>query len=109
MTPLDKIPVYIVVGRSKEREVEELKIEDEEMKDEVPLEDWEIIELDSVELLAEHIHFCDICGKGFKRDANLRMHMRAHGNQFKTPEALAKPERSLPERKTRFFVSIHGV
>nr|GMD55963.1 protein SENSITIVE TO PROTON RHIZOTOXICITY 1-like [Ipomoea batatas] len=41
-------------------------------------EDWEIIELDAVELLAEYIHFCEICGKGFKRD-------------FKTPEALAKP------------------
>lgn len=53
--------------------------------------DWEIAELDAMELLAEHIHFCEICGKGFKRDANLRMHMRAHGNQFKTPEALAKP------------------
>ena len=53
--------------------------------------DWEIVELDAMELLAEHIHFCEICGKGFKRDANLRMHMRAHGNQFKTPEALAKP------------------
>nr|QDD68976.1 STOP2 [Stylosanthes guianensis] len=54
----------------------------------------EIIELDAVEILAEHVHFCEICGKGFRRDANLRMHMRAHGNQFKTPEALAKPENS---------------
>ncbi|XWS44943.1 hypothetical protein CRYUN_Cryun15aG0093500 [Craigia yunnanensis] len=50
----------------------------------------EIIEFDAVELLSEHLHFCEICGKGFKRDANLRMHMRAHGNQYKTPEALAK-------------------
>lgn len=81
-------------------------------------EDYEIIELDAVEILAEHIHFCDICGKGFKRDANLRMHMRAHGNQFKTPEALAKPPKTcgvetaelvliqgggkIRERKTRF-------
>ncbi|XP_062099676.1 protein SENSITIVE TO PROTON RHIZOTOXICITY 1-like [Humulus lupulus] len=63
--------------------------------------DFEIVELDSVELLAEHIHLCEICGKGFKRDANLRMHMRAHGNQYKTPEALSKPvERILePNRK----------
>ncbi|XP_057501482.1 protein SENSITIVE TO PROTON RHIZOTOXICITY 1-like [Actinidia eriantha] len=96
------------LGLSKEKEVVELKFEDEEMKDEIPSDDWEIIELDSVELLAEHIHFCDICGKGFKRDANLRMHMRAHGNQFKTPEALAKPERSLPERKTRFSCPFVG-
>ncbi|CAN1161861.1 Protein SENSITIVE TO PROTON RHIZOTOXICITY 2, partial [Linum perenne] len=51
----------------------------------------DVVELDAVELLAEHVHFCEICGKGFKRDANLRMHMRAHGNQFKTLEALAKP------------------
>ncbi|XP_057807110.1 zinc finger protein STAR3-like [Salvia miltiorrhiza] len=64
-------------------------------------EDYEIIEMDAVELLAEHVHFCEICGKGFKRDANLRMHMRAHGNQFKTPEALAKPEKG-GGRKTRF-------
>lgn len=53
--------------------------------------DFEIVELDAVELLAEHFHFCEICGKGFRRDANLRMHMRAHGNQFKTAEALTKP------------------
>ncbi|PIN11881.1 hypothetical protein CDL12_15519 [Handroanthus impetiginosus] len=68
------------------------------------VDDYDIIELDAVELLAEHVHFCEICGKGFKRDANLRMHMRAHGNQYKTPEALAKPEKSgdLIGRKTRF-------
>lgn len=53
--------------------------------------DFEVVELDAAELLAEHVHFCEICGKGFRRDANLRMHMRAHGNQFKTAEALAKP------------------
>uniref|UniRef100_A0A803PE39 C2H2-type domain-containing protein n=1 Tax=Cannabis sativa TaxID=3483 RepID=A0A803PE39_CANSA len=63
--------------------------------------DFEVVELDSVELLAEHIHFCEICGKGFKRDANLRMHMRAHGNQYKTPEALSKPAERItePDRK----------
>ncbi|XP_059624255.1 protein SENSITIVE TO PROTON RHIZOTOXICITY 1-like [Cornus florida] len=70
-------------------------------EDMIGSEDWEIIELDAVELLAEHIHFCDICGKGFKRDANLRMHMRAHGNEFKTPAALAKPERSAAESRRR--------
>ena len=66
-----------------------LKVENREENE----EDTEAIELDAVELLAEHVHFCDICGKGFKRDANLRMHMRAHGNQFKTLEALAKPDK----------------
>lgn len=80
-----------------------------EALDDQESDDYEILELDAVELLAEHIHFCEICGKGFKRDANLRMHMRAHGNQFKTPEALAKPERCVESvggkdivRKTRF-------
>ncbi|KAA0036307.1 protein SENSITIVE TO PROTON RHIZOTOXICITY 1-like [Cucumis melo var. makuwa] len=67
--------------------VDEITITESEESD----PDWEVVELDAMELLAEHIHFCEICGKGFKRDANLRMHMRAHGNQFKTPEALAKP------------------
>ncbi|CAH1421717.1 unnamed protein product [Lactuca virosa] len=62
----------------------------EEIRD----DDWDIVELDAVELLAEHLHFCELCGKGFKRDANLRMHMRAHGNKFKTLEALSKPEKS---------------
>ncbi|KAJ6996539.1 hypothetical protein D5086_010214 [Populus alba] len=66
-----------------------LKVENREESE----EDTEAIELDAVELLAEHVHFCDICGKGFKRDTNLRMHMRAHGNQFKTLEALAKPDK----------------
>ncbi|KAG1366521.1 protein SENSITIVE TO PROTON RHIZOTOXICITY 1 [Cocos nucifera] len=72
-------------------------------------EDGDIVEIDAAELLAEHIHFCEICGKGFKRDANLRMHMRAHGNRFKTLEALSKPpdrDRRRPEdgggRKLRF-------
>lgn len=72
-------------------------------------EDCEIVELDAVELLAEHIHFCEICGKGFKRDANLRMHMRAHGNKFKTPEALAKPiDDGGRRRATRFSCPFQG-
>ncbi|KAJ4756770.1 hypothetical protein LUZ62_091175 [Rhynchospora pubera] len=55
------------------------------------LSDCEIIEMEAEELLTEHVHACEICGKSFKRDANLRMHMRAHGNQFKTLEALSRP------------------
>lgn len=98
---------------NKGENVVNMKVKDEEIKDnEIPIEDWDIVELDAVELLAEHIHFCDICGKGFKRDANLRMHMRAHGNQFKTTEALAKPESSVSsfQRKkgTRFSCPFSG-
>ncbi|CAI5989128.1 unnamed protein product [Closterium sp. NIES-64] len=72
---------------------------DEENDEESPLPDgtFDIIEMDPVELLAEHTHFCEICGKGFKRDANLRMHMRGHGDAYKTPEALARPGKHSPE------------
>ncbi|KAK1437554.1 hypothetical protein QVD17_03348 [Tagetes erecta] len=76
--------------------------------------DLDIVELDAVELLAEHLHFCDFCGKGFKRDANLRMHMRAHGNKYKTLEALSKPEKSVVDsesnvgRMTRFSCPFAG-
>ncbi|WOK96245.1 hypothetical protein Cni_G04952 [Canna indica] len=61
----------------------------------VDAEDCDIVEIDTAELMTEHVHFCEICGKGFKRDANLRMHMRAHGDRFKTLEALLKPDRDV--------------
>ncbi|WCJ31895.1 C2H2 and C2HC zinc fingers superfamily protein [Euphorbia peplus] len=70
-----------------------------EERDDVDV-DRDIVELDAVELLAEHVHFCEICGKGFKRDANLRMHMRAHGNRFKTLEALSRPDPKGKEAST---------
>ncbi|KAK9079030.1 hypothetical protein SSX86_000699 [Deinandra increscens subsp. villosa] len=84
-----------------------------EVFDEAIGDDLDIVELDVVELLAEHLHFCDFCGKGFKRDANLRMHMRAHGNKFKTLEALSKPLGKLSEsstgvRRTRFSCPFNG-
>lgn len=41
--------------------------------------------------------------KGFKRDANLRMHMRGHGDDYKNPAALAKPVR---EPGTRAHLSV---
>lgn len=49
---------------------------------------YDIVELDAADLLAKYTHYCQVCGKGFKRDANLRMHMRAHGDEYKTSAAL---------------------
>ncbi|KAL5765669.1 hypothetical protein ACOSP7_016286 [Xanthoceras sorbifolium] len=54
-----------------------------------------IIELDAANLLAKYTHYCQICGKGFKRDANLRMHMRAHGDEYKTSAALLNPLKKI--------------
>ncbi|KAK7277333.1 hypothetical protein RIF29_18484 [Crotalaria pallida] len=76
-------------------------MEEQELKDEEDAEDgenlppgsYEILQLEKEEILAPHTHFCTICGKGFKRDANLRMHMRGHGDEYKTAAALAKPHK----------------
>ncbi|ERN04778.1 hypothetical protein AMTRI_Chr07g79670 [Amborella trichopoda] len=62
------------------------------------LSSYAIIELDADDLLAEYTHYCHICGKGFKRDANLRMHMRAHGDEYKSNAALTKPS-SMGEQR----------
>jgi hypothetical protein len=35
-----------------------------------------------------------VCGKGFKHDTNLRMHMCAHGDEYKTMAALSNPRSS---------------
>ncbi|KAI3461362.1 hypothetical protein Pfo_018025 [Paulownia fortunei] len=51
----------------------------------------DIVELDAADLLAKYTHYCQVCGKGFKRDANLRMHMRAHGDEYKSSAALSNP------------------
>lgn len=52
---------------------------------------YDIVELDAADLLAKYTHYCQVCGKGFKRDANLRMHMRAHGDEYKSNAALSNP------------------
>ncbi|KAK1307815.1 hypothetical protein QJS10_CPA09g01847 [Acorus calamus] len=54
----------------------------------------EIIEVGAADILARYTHYCHVCGKGFKRDANLRMHMRAHGDEYKTHAALSNPAKS---------------
>ncbi|XP_065866386.1 protein SENSITIVE TO PROTON RHIZOTOXICITY 2-like [Euphorbia lathyris] len=55
---------------------------------------YDVIELDATYLLAKYTHYCQVCGKGFKRDANLRMHMRAHGDEYKTNVALRNPTKN---------------
>ncbi|GLJ14573.1 hypothetical protein SUGI_0235910 [Cryptomeria japonica] len=60
----------------------------------------EIIEMKEDDILAEHAHFCKICGKGFRRDGNMRIHMRSHGNQYKTQEALKS---SRPKTSNSYY------
>ncbi|XP_050203258.1 protein SENSITIVE TO PROTON RHIZOTOXICITY 2 [Mercurialis annua] len=67
------------------------KVERKKLKQSSKDNDFEIIEVDAEILLAKYTHYCRICGKGFKRDANLRMHMRAHGEEYKSNAALTNP------------------
>ncbi|PSR89919.1 Protein SENSITIVE TO PROTON RHIZOTOXICITY like [Actinidia chinensis var. chinensis] len=62
---------------------------------------YDIIELDAADLLAKYTHYCQVCGKGFKRDANLRMHMRAHGDEYKSSAALTNPMKILNTNEVR--------
>lgn len=66
---------------------------------------YEILELEVADLLAKYTHYCQICGKGFKRDANLRMHMRAHGDEYKTREALISP--TSHDKKVEYSLKKH--
>ncbi|CAI5487335.1 unnamed protein product [Closterium sp. Naga37s-1] len=53
--------------------------------------EWMIVELRVAELTNDQMHFCDACGKGFKREANLRMHIKAHGRMAPTHPAASPP------------------
>ncbi|KAL6894422.1 hypothetical protein ACP4OV_008520 [Aristida adscensionis] len=66
---------------------------------------YEVIELDREEILAPHVHTCKVCGKGFKRDANLRMHMRGHGEEYRAAAALAAPAPAAPAPASRCLYS----
>ncbi|OAY75347.1 zinc finger protein STAR3-like [Ananas comosus] len=57
--------------------------------------EYDVIELNAADLLAMYSYYCQVCGKGFKRDANLRMHMRAHGDEYKTTAALTNPAKTM--------------
>ncbi|KAK9943401.1 hypothetical protein M0R45_009011 [Rubus argutus] len=90
-------------GTEQSYNIEEHESKDEEDVDEgenLPPGTYEILQLEKEEILAPHTHFCAICGKGFKRDANLRMHMRGHGDEYKTPAALAKPNKESSSEPT---------
>ncbi|KAH7434320.1 hypothetical protein KP509_06G011000 [Ceratopteris richardii] len=81
----------------EDNKISENQREDEEddgggEEESLPPGSYELVELAATEILAKHTHFCEICGKGFKRDANLRMHMRGHGDEYKTVAALARPD-----------------
>ncbi|CAL9217372.1 unnamed protein product [Arabidopsis halleri] len=94
------LPKPVVVDERESHVVEEHEMKDEDDVEEgenLPPGSYEILQLEKEEILAPHTHFCTICGKGFKRDANLRMHMRGHGDEYKTAAALAKPNKeSVP-------------
>ncbi|KAL3503951.1 hypothetical protein ACH5RR_033792 [Cinchona calisaya] len=101
--PSNEIDLIGNTGIEQNYVVEEHEFKDEDDADEgenLPPGSYEILQLEKDEILAPHTHFCTICGKGFKRDANLRMHMRGHGDEYKTPAALAKPNKESTSEPT---------
>ncbi|OIT01420.1 protein sensitive to proton rhizotoxicity 1, partial [Nicotiana attenuata] len=69
-------------GIEQKHDVDEHEAKDDDEfheEENLPPSSYEILQLEKEEILAPHTHFCTICGKGFKRDANLQMHMRVMG------------------------------
>ncbi|KAL2635254.1 hypothetical protein R1flu_006733 [Riccia fluitans] len=93
--PVTSSPSQLDDDTSKRRSRDE---DDDGEGEKLDPSEYELVEMDAVEILAEHTHFCEICGKGFKRDANLRMHMRGHGDEYKTPAALARPDKAAHDQ-----------
>ncbi|GLJ12682.1 hypothetical protein SUGI_0195720 [Cryptomeria japonica] len=60
----------------------------------------EIVEMEEADILAEHTHLCSICGKEFRRDGNVRIHMRSHGEEYKSKKTLTS---SKPKDQKSFY------
>ncbi|GMH21805.1 hypothetical protein Nepgr_023648 [Nepenthes gracilis] len=75
----------------------EFKDEDDTNEEEhLPPGSYEVLQLEEEGIRAPHTHFCTICGKGFKRDANLRMHMRGHRDKISSSELVLLKRYSCP-------------
>ncbi|KAF5188740.1 Zinc finger protein stop1-like protein [Thalictrum thalictroides] len=81
---------------------------EKDLAHEIPYNGCEIIEVDAANILAKYTHYCQICRKGFKRDANLRMHMRAHGDEYKSTAALCNPMKNASNSKRKYSCPQEG-
>ncbi|KAG8093677.1 hypothetical protein GUJ93_ZPchr0012g18981 [Zizania palustris] len=101
----------VITGEDQDAKVDAFGVDGETPPPPPPPESYQVLQLEEDEILAPHTHFCSICGKGFKRDANLRMHMRGHGDEYKSAAALAKPPPSVDageEQERRYSCPLAG-
>ncbi|GLJ12686.1 hypothetical protein SUGI_0195790 [Cryptomeria japonica] len=66
----------------------------------------EVIEMEEADILAEQSHLCSICGKEFRRDGNVRIHMRSHGDPYKSKKTLISSRRK--DRKSSYSCPFQG-